>query len=111
MKYLTVQEVTYTGPGSFEPRLGPLMDALLTLEAAADAVIEDPDLTADLSSGRVEVQMVVDAGDPAAAMVTALAALRAAIHAIGDATPGWETATAVMHVAPADAADQLLMSA
>lgn len=111
MKYLTVQEVTYTGSGSLEPRLGPLMDALLALEAAADTAIEDPDLTADLSSGRVEVQMVVDAGDPAAAMVGALATLRAAIHAIGDAAPGWETATAVMHAAPADAADQLLIPA
>lgn len=111
MKYLTVQEVTYAGLKSFEPRLGPLMDALLALEAAADAAIENPDLTADLSSGRVEVQMVVDAGDPAAAMVGALAALRAAIKAIGDVGRGWETATAVMHVAPADAADQLLIPA
>jgi hypothetical protein len=50
----------------------------------------------------------VDADDPAGAMVKALATLRAAIHAIGDATPGWETKTAVMHVAPANAADRLL---
>jgi hypothetical protein len=52
--------------------------------------------------------MIVDAEDPAVAMVKALATLRAAIHALGDATPGWETATAVMHVAPANAADRLL---
>jgi hypothetical protein len=109
MKYLTVQEVAYAGPGPFEPRLGPLMDALLDLEAA-DAAVEDPDLVADLSTGRVEVQMAVAAADPAAAMVKALATLRAAIHAIGGATPGWETALAVMHVAPADAAEQLLTS-
>lgn len=111
VKYLTVQEVTYMGSAPFEPRLGPLMEALLALAAAADAAVEDPDLTADLSSGRVEVQMIADADDPAAAMVRALATLRAAIHAIGDATPGWETASAVMHVAPADAADQLLIPA
>lgn len=110
MKYLTVQEVTYTGSGSFEPRLGRLMDALLDLEAA-DTVIEDPDLVADLSSGRVDVQMIVDAEDPAAAMVKAFATLRTAIHAIGDATPGWETASAVIHVAPADDADRLLTPA
>jgi len=110
VKYLTIQEVTYAGPGSFEPRLGPLMDALLALEAA-DAAIEDPDLTADLSSGLVDVQMIINADDPAAAMVRALATLRAAIHAIGDATRRWQTASAVMHVAPADEADQLLMPA
>ncbi|MGH3266098.1 MAG: hypothetical protein ACRDNS_29360, partial [Trebonia sp.] len=90
-----------------EPRLDPLMEALLDLEEA-DAAISDPDIAADVSTGCVDVQMTVDADDPAAAMVKALATLRAAIHAIGDATPGWETATAVMHVAPADAADRLL---
>jgi hypothetical protein len=109
VNYLTVQDVAYVGSGPFEPRLGPLMDALLALEAA-DADIEDPDLVADLSSGRVEVQMTVAAADPAAAMVKAFATLRAAIHATGSATPRWETALAVMHVAPADAAEQLLTS-
>lgn len=107
MKYLTVQEIKCVGPASCEPRLDPLMEALLDLEEA-DAAITDPDIAADLSTGCVDVQMTVDAADPAAAMVRALATLRAAIHAIGDATPGWETATAVMHVAPADAADRLL---
>jgi hypothetical protein len=83
------------------------MEALLDLEAVDDA-ITDPDLAADLSTGRVDIQMIIDAADPAEAMVKALATVRAAIHAIGDATPGWETATAVMHVAPANAADRLL---
>jgi hypothetical protein len=107
MKYLTIQEIKCVGPDSFEQRLDPLMEALLDLEAA-DAAITDPDLAADVSTGCVDVQMIIDADDPAVAMVKALATLRAAIHAIGDATPGWETATAVMHVAPADAADRLL---
>lgn len=107
MKYLTVQEIQYVGPGTCESRLEPLMDALLDLEEA-DETIMDPDLAANVSTGRVDVQMTVDAEDPAAAIGKALATLRAAIHAIGDATPGWETSTAVMHVAPADAADRLL---
>lgn len=107
MKYLTVQEIRCEGPGTCEPRLDPLMNALLDLEEA-DAAITDPDLATDLSTGRIDVQITVDADDPAAAMVKALATIRAAIHSIGDATPGWETATAVMHVAPADAADTLL---
>jgi hypothetical protein len=54
--------------------------------------------------------MLVDADDPASAMVKAFATLRAAIHAIGDATPGWEMTSAIMHVAPADAAERLLAS-
>ena len=107
MKYLTIQEIQCVGPGSCEQRIDPLMEALLDLEAV-DAAITDPDLAADISTGRVDIQMLVDAADPAEAMVKALATLRAAIHAIGDATPGWETTTAVMHVAPAHAADRLL---
>ena len=87
--------------------LDALMEALLDLETA-DGAITDPDLAADLRTNCVDIQVIVDADDPAAAMVTALAALRVAIHAIGDATPGWETTTAAMHVAPAHAADRLL---
>ena len=111
MKYLTVQEVRCIGlMSSCASRLEPLMDALLDLEEA-DAAVEDPDIAADVSEGHVDVQMIIDADDPAQAMVKALATLRAAIHAIGDATPGWETSSSVMHVAPADAADRLLSSA
>ena len=55
--------------------------------------------------------MIVEAADPAAAMVKALATLRAAIYALGDATPGWETTSAVMHAAPAEAPERLLASA
>lgn len=108
MKYLTIQQVACHGPVA--GRLDPLMEALLAIEAT-DAAIEDPDLAADLSTGIVDVQMTVDAPDPAEAMVKALATLRSAIHAIGDATPGWKTSDAVMHVAPADAADRLLAPA
>jgi hypothetical protein len=110
VRYQTVQQVRCVGPGSCEPRLEPLMDALLDLEET-DACIEDPDIAADVSSGCVDVQMLVEADDPASAMVRAFATLRSAIHAIGDATPGWEMASAVMHVAPADAAGRLLASA
>lgn len=83
------------------------MEALLDLEAV-DEAITDPDLAADLDAGCVDVQMIVAADDPAAAMVKALATLPAPIHAIGDATPGWETTTAVMHMAPVQAADRLI---
>jgi hypothetical protein len=107
VKYLTVQEVTCKDPAAFGVRLDPLMEALLRLEAA-DAAIEDPELAADLGTCGLDVQMTVEAEDPAAAMVKALATLRAAIHAVGGATPGWETTTAIMHVEPAEAAEQSL---
>jgi hypothetical protein len=86
------------------------MEALLDLEES-DPAIEDPDLASDIAIGCVDVQMIVDATDPAEAMVKAHTTLRTAIHQIGDGTPGWETNTAVMHVAPADSADRLLSSA
>jgi hypothetical protein len=101
VKYLTVQEVTCTDPAAFGVRLDPLMEALLRLEAG-DSAIEDPDLGADLGTGCVDVQMTVEAQDPAAAMVKALATLRAAIHAIGGSDPVWETTSAIMHVEPAE---------
>lgn len=101
MKYLTVQEVTCTDPAAFGVRLDPLMEALLRLEAA-DSAVEDPEIAADLGTGGVEVQMTVAAPDPAAAMVKALATLRAAIDAAGGTGGGWETTAAVMHVEPAD---------
>jgi hypothetical protein len=110
VKYLTVQEVICTVPGMFGARLDPLMEALLSLEAA-DSAIEDPDLTADLGTGRVDVELTVEAPDPAAAMVKALATLRAAIQAVSDVTPGWETSSAVMHAGPVEEPGQILASA
>jgi hypothetical protein len=107
VKYLTIQQVACVALEALPERLDPLMEALLAIEQA-DSNIEDPDLAADLTTGEVDVQMAVEAGDPAEAMVKALATLRAAIHAIGDATPGWETGSAVMHAAPIEAADRLL---
>ncbi len=101
MKYLTVQEVTCEDRAAFGVRLDPLMEALLRLEAA-DGAVEDPDLAADLGTGHVDVQMTVEATDPAAAMVKALATLRAAFRAIGGSDSGWETTTAVVHAAPAE---------
>jgi hypothetical protein len=107
VKYMTIQQVKYGGDLThFDERLDDLMNALLDLEDM-DVAIEDPDVAATLTTGLVDVQMIVEADDPADAMVKALCFLRSAIHTIGDATPGWETQRAVMHVAPADAADHL----
>ncbi|MET8985777.1 hypothetical protein ABZW49_10050 [Nonomuraea wenchangensis] len=111
MKYMTIQQVQCIGDLThFDERLEDLMTALLDHEDA-DPAIEDPDLAATLTTGIVDVQMMVEADDPADAMVKALCFLRTAIHSIGDATPGWETQRAVMHVAPADATERLLADA
>jgi hypothetical protein len=86
------------------------MSALLDLEAA-DPAVSDPDVTADIGTGYVDVELTVEAADQVAAMSRAIATLRAAIRATGNAARGWETSGAVMHVAPDDAADILLATA
>jgi hypothetical protein len=106
MRFLTVQEIRSVGAVSCGPRLAPLMAALLDLEAA-DPAISDPDLTADLGSGYVDVELMVSADDPVAAMSKALAAVRSAVRAIGE----WETGMATMRVGPVDAPDTLLTAA
>jgi hypothetical protein len=88
VKYLTVQEVSCSDPAALGVRLDPLMEALLRLEAD-DSAVEDPDLAADLGTGCVDVQMTVEAPDPAAAIIKALATLRAAINAIGGTGADW----------------------
>jgi len=105
MEWMTVQEVRFSGAAYCGPCLAPVMEALLRAEDTDPAVI-DPDITADISSGDLEVRMTIVADDPVAAMSIAIATLRAAISATG-----WETAASVMHVAPADAADSLLVAA
>ena len=108
MKYLTIQETQFRGPlEDFEERVDVLADALHDLEDV-DPGIEDPDLAAHLTRGRVDVQMTVEAEDPAEAATKALTTLRTAVHSIGDATPGWETRRAIMHVAPVDASERMI---
>ncbi len=97
-EYLVTQHIAATGDLTDE-HMSKLMDALLDVEST-DQAITDPDLTATLSTGRVDVQMTVAADDPAEAATKALCAVRSAIHAIGGATPGWETKHAAMHIAP-----------
>jgi hypothetical protein len=109
MEWMTVQEIRFSGTAYCGPCLAPVMEALLCAEDSNPAIIE-PDITADISSGDLEVRMTVVADDPVAAMSVAATTLRAAIGATKDAS-GWETGASVMHVAPADAADSLLVTA
>jgi hypothetical protein len=103
-EYLVIQEISYGGHLS-DARLTKLTDALLDVENC-DGAITDADVAGKLGTGDVEVQMVVTALDPAEAAVKALGAVRAAVHAAGDATPGWETAGGMMRIAPAEASER-----
>ncbi len=86
MRFLSEQSIVFLGDlKDFDERTDRLQEALLDLDAVAD-----PDLVANLTTGEVEVSMVVEAPDYPAAVQKATADLRAAIHTIGDATPGWE---------------------
>ena len=104
-------EVELNGQGSIdEKRFSMLADALYDLDDS-DPEISDTDLGASLTEGRATATMTVEAADPAAAATKALCTVRAAIHAIGDFTPGWEETRSVLRVAPADASDRLFASA
>jgi hypothetical protein len=96
--YLVVHQITAIGDLA-EQRVDALMNALLEIESG-DNEIADPDLAVSLESGHVDVQMIVEAEDPAQAATKALRVIRTGIHAIGDATPGWETAQGVMRISP-----------
>jgi hypothetical protein len=109
MKFHVELELTASEPID-ETRFDALADALYELDAS-DAALSDIDLSASLADARATVTTTVEASDPADAGTKALCAARTAIHAIGDATPGWETARGVLRVAPVDASDRLFASA
>jgi len=69
--------------------LDPLSDQLAEALHDLHDVI-DPDLGATLATGRLDVSMVVEADSIEAALKKAATATRAAVHAIGVATPGWD---------------------
>jgi hypothetical protein len=109
VKFYTEMELQADGPIA-DTRFDALADALYELDAA-DPDVTDTDLTASLAERRVTVSMVVNAADPAQAATKALTTVRAAIHKIGDGTPGWETAHGVMRIAPAEESNRLFASA
>lgn len=84
-----------------EARFDALADAVYELDVS-DPDLSDTDLGASLDERWATVSMTVDAADQAEAGTKALCAARAAIHAIGDGTPRWETARGTMLVAPAE---------
>lgn len=108
MKFYAEMGFTLHGdPSLLERRLCALMDQLLAIEES-DAAVQDPDVTATLSTGATLVNMYLDAADLPEAGHKLVATVRHALHAIGDGTPGWEqiaeqVQAQCMAVRPADA--------
>lgn len=90
MKFRAEMTVLFKGDlALLDDRTDQLMDHLLAIEEA-QPYIQDPDLTATLSTGMVQVSMYIDADDLPDAGQKLVATVRHAIHAIGGGTPGWE---------------------
>lgn len=85
-------------PGvDFEAVIDSLYRELLdTEERDEGAGIVDPDMSANLTQQTVDVEMIVVKDDPMSAHLCAATALRAAAHAVGIGTPGWEVDIATM---------------
>jgi hypothetical protein len=86
---LTVRNEVDEIPDDLFEGVDKLAEALSDLEEC-DKSLLDSSLSADKGEGRVIVEVTVDAATLGAAVDKALGSVRAAIHAIGDGTPGWE---------------------
>jgi hypothetical protein len=67
------------------------LDRVMQILLATDDV-KDPSITYERSTGRVEIEVVVDAADPLDCFQKSSGIIRAAAHGAGLATPGWPTA-------------------
>ncbi|SBW18967.1 hypothetical protein [Protofrankia symbiont of Coriaria ruscifolia] len=86
MRYYTMTELKASGPlDGLDAYTDLLADALYSLHN-----VTDPDLGATLSTGRIDVTMIVDADTLEEALHKSLTATRTAIHVAGGATPDWE---------------------
>jgi hypothetical protein len=74
-------------PAERDEAFDHLADAFFDLHEVADQ-----DLGANVATGRFEVSMIVEADGLEDAVGKSLAAVRAAIHAVGGATPRWDKA-------------------
>ena len=70
---------------------GKLMEELLALEDAGCG-IHSSAVSADLGASQIAIEVSVDADSKTTAVSVAQSCIRAAVHAAGGATPGWEQA-------------------
>lgn len=67
------------------------MDELASIEEADD-MITDVEMSGDLDEHEITFEMVILTTDPLEANIKAMTAVRSALHAAGEATPGWPDA-------------------
>jgi hypothetical protein len=78
-------------PKDLDAQTDRVMEELLALETSGGAAgIHSSAVSANLTQGVVEVELCSVGETPADALTTALASIRAAIHAAGGGTPGYE---------------------
>lgn len=76
-------------PTLVPPDFDALTDLLQEELEKLDSIV-DPDLLVNLQTGQVLASMEVEAPDMMQANIFAVSSLRAALHALGERTPGWE---------------------
>jgi hypothetical protein len=79
-----------TGEIDLDIHLDQVMTALMAIEAA-DNRISDSDYVATVKTGFVRINSSAQANSFDEAAAIAMATIRAAIHAAGGFTPGWES--------------------
>lgn len=85
-------EVVGPDAAELEVAAGQLMDQLLALETAGCG-IHSSAVSLDLAHGVVEVEVSVDHDDEEAGQAVSQSCIRAAIHATGGHTGGWDVAS------------------
>ena len=78
-----------------DPKAASPEDFSTFFDAVAEALYDcegvfDQDLSGDAEDGSLTFRMAVPTADAADAIVTALTAVRTALHSVGASTPGWE---------------------
>lgn len=67
-------------------------------EASEVGAVLDSAVSSDAELGIVTIEVTVEAEDLDDGIARAMAAMRAAIHAVGDATPGWPSHKDIMEM-------------
>jgi hypothetical protein len=75
------------GDGALEGEIERVVDELAALDQCKEELL---DFAVGLNDDTVEVEVTVQADDAPTALAIAISCVRAAIHATGGGTPGWD---------------------
>lgn len=82
-------EITVKSVGASRDRVEAMFDPLAEAVCELTGVI-DADLGAHFAEGLFDFSMAVDAKDEVSALMAGMSAVRAAMHAVGLSTHGWD---------------------